>query len=75
MDGHQTAGPGALNVDMVCQEGHFIVDNISFYRDTKLGTELTAEADWKRRGLYIGPQVRCPHVPASKAQTQLSPLV
>ncbi|KAF8633128.1 hypothetical protein AX17_004629 [Amanita inopinata Kibby_2008] len=49
-------GPGALNMDMVCQEGHFIADNISFYSDAKLGTELTAEADWKRRGLYIGPQ-------------------
>ncbi|KAF9446044.1 mitochondrial glycoprotein [Macrolepiota fuliginosa MF-IS2] len=49
-------GPGALNVDMVVQEGQFIVDNISFYDDAQLGTELTAEADWKRRGLYIGPQ-------------------
>lgn len=33
-----------------------MVDNISYYPDAKLGTELTAEADWKRRGLYIGPQ-------------------
>lgn len=32
------------------------MDNISFYPDAQLGTELTAEADWKRRGLYIGPQ-------------------
>jgi hypothetical protein len=43
---------------MMCQEGTFIADNISFYKDASLGTELTAEADWKRRGLYIGPQVR-----------------
>jgi len=49
-------GPGSLNIDAMCQEGSFIVDNISFYADGKLGTELTAEADWKRRGLYIGPQ-------------------
>lgn len=41
---------------MIVQEGHFIIDNVSFYEDAKLGTELTAEADWKRRGLYIGPQ-------------------
>lgn len=40
----------------MCQEGTFILDNISFYADGKLGTELTADADWKRRGLYIGPQ-------------------
>ncbi|KAH0826685.1 mitochondrial glycoprotein [Lanmaoa asiatica] len=38
------------------KKGAFLVDNISFYPDAKLGTELTAEADWKRRGLYIGPQ-------------------
>ena len=50
--------PGALNVDMVVQEGHFLVENVSFYEDAKIGTELTAEADWKRRGMYIGPQVR-----------------
>ncbi|TFK73419.1 mitochondrial glyco protein [Pluteus cervinus] len=47
---------GALNIDMVVQEGQFLVDNISFYKDSQLGTELTAEADWNRRGLYIGPQ-------------------
>jgi complement component 1 Q subcomponent-binding protein, mitochondrial len=46
---------------MVCQEGHFIVENVSYYKDAKLGTDLTAEADWKRRGLYIGPQV-CMHL-------------
>jgi complement component 1 Q subcomponent-binding protein len=42
---------------MVCQDGHFIVENVSFYKDAALGTDLTAEADWKRRGIYIGPQV------------------
>lgn len=34
-----------------------MVDAISFYKDAKIGTELSADADWKRRGLYIGPQV------------------
>ena len=47
-----------MNIDAVCQEGSFLVENVSFYRDSKVGTELTAEADWKRRGLYIGPTVR-----------------
>ncbi len=40
---------------MTCHEGHFAIENISFYDDAKVGTELTAEFDWKRRGLYIGP--------------------
>lgn len=41
---------------MMVEDGNFIVDNISFYENAQTGTELTAEADWKRRGLYIGPQ-------------------
>ncbi|KAH9172731.1 regulatory protein suaprga1 [Lactarius sanguifluus] len=48
--------PGALSLDAVCQEGAFVVENVSFYKDSTLATDLTAEADWKRRGLYIGPQ-------------------
>jgi len=52
----KSTGAGALTIDALCQEGAFIIDSISFYNDTKLGTELTAESDWKRRGLYIGPQ-------------------
>lgn len=53
---HQT-GNGALSIDAIVQDGAFIVDNISFYKDEKLANDVTAEADWKRRGLYIGPQV------------------
>jgi complement component 1 Q subcomponent-binding protein len=52
----KSTGPGALNIDLMCQEGMFVIENISFYDEVNLGTELTAEADWKRRGLYIGPQ-------------------
>ncbi|KAF7797345.1 hypothetical protein EIP86_008540 [Pleurotus ostreatoroseus] len=48
--------PGSMSIDAMCQDGGFVIDNISFYTDAKIGTELTAEADWKRRGLYIGPQ-------------------
>lgn len=52
----KASAPGALTIDAMCQDGTFITDNISFYGDAQTGTELTAEADWKRRGLYIGPQ-------------------
>ena len=54
---YQNAAPGALTIDAMCQEGTFVIDNISYYSDAKTGTELTAEADWKRRGYYLGPQV------------------
>ncbi|CDO71085.1 hypothetical protein BN946_scf184844.g89 [Trametes cinnabarina] len=52
----QGNAPGALTIDAMCQEGTFVIDNISYYNDAKVGTELTAEADWKRRGYYLGPQ-------------------
>jgi complement component 1 Q subcomponent-binding protein len=50
------AGEGALTVECFTQEGAFTVENISFYSDPSLAVDTTAEADWKRRGLYIGPQ-------------------
>jgi len=49
-------GPGALIIETVCQEGSFMVDAISFFKDAKVGTEASAEAEWKRRSLYLGPQ-------------------
>jgi len=52
----KSAVPGALSIDAVCQEGVFVVENVSYYDDAKMATDLTPEADWKRRGLYIGPQ-------------------
>ncbi|KAG6834558.1 hypothetical protein H0H93_008944 [Arthromyces matolae] len=52
----KTNGPGCINADMVAQEGGFTIENVSFYSDAKAGTDLTAEADWKRRGVYLGPQ-------------------
>ncbi|KAJ6607927.1 mitochondrial glycoprotein [Mycena sp. CBHHK59/15] len=52
----KSTGVGALEVDMTCQGGQFLVENISFYGDATLGQEISVEADWKRRGLYIGPE-------------------
>lgn len=56
-----------MTIDAVAQDGIFLVDNISLYQDEKLANELTADADWKRRGLYMGPAVSdctfdCPKV-------------
>ncbi|GJJ14974.1 hypothetical protein Clacol_009244 [Clathrus columnatus] len=51
-----TKAKGALSLDAVCQDGIFITENVAFYSDATLANELSAEADWKRRGLYMGPQ-------------------
>ncbi|KAG8850680.1 Mitochondrial acidic protein mam33 [Tulasnella sp. 330] len=50
------SGAGALTIDCLAQDASFVVENVSYYGDAKLASELTAEADWSRRGLYIGPQ-------------------
>jgi Mitochondrial glycoprotein len=42
---------------MQCQEGQLGIEGVSFYDDSSLAGDLTAEADWKRRGLFVGPQV------------------
>jgi len=47
---------GAMSIEAVAQDGVFSIENISFYKDAALATDLTPEADWKRRSLYIGPQ-------------------
>ncbi|CEH17648.1 regulatory protein suaprga1 [Ceraceosorus bombacis] len=49
-------GKGALTLDAQAEDGQFTVENISYYKDAKLATDLSADADWARRGLYIGPQ-------------------
>lgn len=46
-----------MTIDAQAVDGAFSIENISYYKDAKLATELTADADWARRGLYIGPQV------------------
>ncbi|KAG5518136.1 hypothetical protein PMAC_003322 [Pneumocystis sp. 'macacae'] len=48
-------GSGALVIDAVAQDGAFIIDNILYYKDENLALAQTAEADWQRRGTYIGP--------------------
>ncbi|KAJ7083060.1 mitochondrial glycoprotein [Mycena belliarum] len=52
----KSTGPGAVELDMSCQNGQFLIENIAFYEDAKLGRDTGLEADWKRRGLYIGPE-------------------
>jgi complement component 1 Q subcomponent-binding protein len=47
---------GSLTVEALAQDGIFSIETVSFYKDAKLASELTAEADYKRRGTYIGPE-------------------
>ncbi|KAJ7211937.1 mitochondrial glycoprotein [Mycena haematopus] len=46
---------GALELDMTLQNGHFMIETVTHYDDAKLGEAVSVESDWKRRGLYVGP--------------------
>ncbi|KAJ6544138.1 regulatory protein suaprga1 [Mycena capillaripes] len=48
--------PGAIEIDMTIQSGQFLVENVTYYGDAKLVQDVGVEADWKRRGLYLGPE-------------------
>ncbi|KAG8794082.1 Mitochondrial acidic protein mam33 [Serendipita sp. 399] len=47
---------GALNIEALVQDGIFSIETVSYYKDAKLASEMSAESDYKRRGKYIGPQ-------------------
>ncbi|GAA5806793.1 hypothetical protein MFLAVUS_000141 [Mucor flavus] len=49
-------GQGAVTIDTISQDGEIAVESVMYYKDAKLADEQSAEADWQRRGLYIGPQ-------------------
>ncbi|KAI8060281.1 mitochondrial glycoprotein [Gongronella butleri] len=49
-------GQGAVTIDTVAQDGEMTVESVMYYKEAKLATCATAESDWQRRGLYIGPQ-------------------
>ncbi|KAG0144163.1 hypothetical protein CROQUDRAFT_660340 [Cronartium quercuum f. sp. fusiforme G11] len=49
------SGKGGLVIDCTTDGTGFEIDNVSFYDDEHLALDESAEDDWNRRGLYIGP--------------------
>ncbi|KAI9591486.1 mitochondrial glycoprotein [Syncephalis fuscata] len=52
----EKAGKGVLTIDALCESGEMLVSNIIHYNDALAANEDTAEGNWKRRGIYVGPQ-------------------
>ncbi|CAI2185373.1 14561_t:CDS:2 [Funneliformis geosporum] len=52
----EKAGKGALAIESIIADGVFLINYVSYYRDANVANDWTAEADWKRRGFYPGPQ-------------------
>jgi complement component 1 Q subcomponent-binding protein len=46
---------GALTFDTIAEDGVFIIDNVHYYSSSEVANALTAESDWQRRGMYMGP--------------------
>lgn len=53
---HQTDAPGALVAEASVAQGSFLFDHLAYFEDAKLATEATAEADYKKGSLYLGPE-------------------
>jgi complement component 1 Q subcomponent-binding protein len=52
----EKSGKGALSIDITSQDGAFMINNVLFYKDGKLATDKSSEADTKRQSLYLGPE-------------------
>ncbi|KAJ1645668.1 Mitochondrial acidic protein mam33 [Dispira simplex] len=48
-------GQPTLSFDLTAEYGDYGVDHISVYEDNKMAKSQTAEADYQRRGYYMGP--------------------
>jgi len=46
---------GALQIETVAQDGMILIENVHFHKSAQLATAQTAEADYERRGHYVGP--------------------
>ncbi|KAF3926775.1 hypothetical protein ABW21_db0208753 [Orbilia brochopaga] len=51
----EKSASGALQVEAIAQDGMIIVENVHYHPSVELATAQTAEADWERRGRYVGP--------------------
>ncbi|KAJ7701136.1 mitochondrial glycoprotein [Mycena rosella] len=51
----KTSSPAGLNVDLYCAEGALEPAMVSFFASGALARDLTIDADFKRRTLYVGP--------------------
>ncbi|KAL7747452.1 Mitochondrial acidic protein mam33 [Sorochytrium milnesiophthora] len=46
---------GAITFHTTCETGSFHIDNVTYGEDAALAVKDTAEADYARRGQYVGP--------------------
>ena len=46
-----------MAIEAAVQDGAFVIEGASYFKDTKLATDDSVDADWQRKDLYLGPQV------------------
>jgi len=48
-------GKGALAVETVAQDGQIVIDNVYYYTDANLAKADSAEKEYQRQDMYVGP--------------------
>ncbi|KAF2011748.1 mitochondrial glyco protein [Aaosphaeria arxii CBS 175.79] len=48
-------GKGALAIDVLAQDGDFLIEDLWHLPSADLAAPKTAEQEWQRRSLYVGP--------------------
>lgn len=48
-------GKGTLQLEMVAQDGNITMENVYYFEKAELADAKTADQDWSRRNLYLGP--------------------
>jgi complement component 1 Q subcomponent-binding protein len=54
----EKSGKGAMHIETVSQDGLIQIENVSYFRKPELAEANSAEKDWARQNLYIGPPFR-----------------
>ena len=51
----EKAGKGAMQVEIVAQDGEIMIDSVNYFSKAELADPKTTEQDWAKRNLYAGP--------------------
>jgi complement component 1 Q subcomponent-binding protein, mitochondrial len=48
-------GQGALQIETIAQDGEIVIENTYYFSKAELANAKTADLDWSKRNLYVGP--------------------
>ena len=51
----EKAGKGAMQIETIAQDGMIVIENVYYYQNADLADAKTAELDYSKKSLYLGP--------------------